>query len=207
MTTHNIYVLVPFVPRQAILAAATRLATMVEALCAVVVLGLHSGLPGPLIVRLWDRLTRLANRFNAIAARPIKPRATPNPIPATPKPPAETCHDPRFKTRRLPTADAWLLKLLPEAEPFVSQLQAMLDDPAIAALLQAKPSLIRLLRPICRMLGVQPPLDPEPQLAPPGPPARPRSPPAQPSSMPADPVSQGPHRNFNPPEATRPGIF
>jgi hypothetical protein len=171
---------------------------MVEALCSVVVLGLHTGLPGPLIVHLWERLTRLANRFNAIAARPIKPRETANPIPAPPKPPAETCHDPRFKTRRLPTANGWLLKLLPEADTFVSQLQAMLADPEIAALLKAKPSLIRLLRPICRMLGVQPPLDPESKLAPPSPPARPRSPSVQPSSMPADPVSQGPHPELQP---------
>jgi hypothetical protein len=167
LTSDTIYVLVTFVPAAATLATATRFATLVEALCGAVVIGLHTGLSGPLVIRLWQRLTEIAARFAALGARPLNPRATPNhpPLrqpPVLQPPVPQPRPDPRYKTRRLPTAEAWLLRLLPEAEPYAEQVQAMLALPEFQALLQARPSLTRLLRPLCRMLGIEPPADPPP---------------------------------------------
>jgi hypothetical protein len=160
LTFGNVYVLVPFVSTQA--APATRFAAVIDALCTVVVFGLGAGLPGPLVIRLWERLTKISARFTALGKRPIKPRAIPNDPPLREPQLAEPQPDPRYKTLCLPKAEAWLLRLLPEAEPFAAQLQAMLAQPDMQALLQAKPSLIRLIRPLCRMLGVQPPAEPRP---------------------------------------------
>lgn len=56
----------------------------------------------------------------------------------------------------LPRRFGWLISLVPyEAAGFASQLRHLLADPEMAALLAASPRMIRLLRPLCRMLGVE----------------------------------------------------
>ena len=49
------------------------------------------------------------------------------------------------------------IRRLPAAAPFAAELQRLIGDPQMAALLQANPGMARLLRPLCRMLGVQQP--------------------------------------------------
>jgi hypothetical protein len=56
---------------------------------------------------------------------------------------------------RLPDGFAWLVRLAPEAACFGGQLRHLLSDPEITALLSAAPAMGRVLRPLCRMLGVE----------------------------------------------------
>ena len=56
---------------------------------------------------------------------------------------------------RLPTRFAWLLRLVPEVACPRSQFCHLLSDPEIAALLAAAPQLGRILRALCRMLGIK----------------------------------------------------
>jgi hypothetical protein len=76
---------------------------------------------------------------------------------------------------KLPKTFGWLLPLVPDAAAFGAQLQALLGDPEMAALIAAAPEAMRRpLRSLCRMLAVLPP----PILARPKPPA-----PASPSPL------------------------
>ncbi len=115
----------------------------------------HLGDPavGPLISLLWNRLSRLTRRFDALVARldAGRPAATyrkrTRPARAAPDPGA----------LRLPRERFWLIRLLPhQAAAYGSQLQALLADPQTAALLAAAPEAGRILRPLCRLLGVHP---------------------------------------------------
>ncbi len=56
----------------------------------------------------------------------------------------------------LPRRFAWLRQYLPETAIYADQLQQLLADPEIAALVAQVPQAGKILRPICRMLGVQP---------------------------------------------------
>ncbi|MDA8252665.1 MAG: hypothetical protein M0Z28_26330, partial [Rhodospirillales bacterium] len=68
--------------------------------------------------------------------------------------------------QRLPRGRGWLVRLVgAEAAAGASQLQHLLATPAMAALIEASPRTGRLLRPLCRTLGVKPP----PALTPPRP--------------------------------------
>ncbi len=56
---------------------------------------------------------------------------------------------------RLPNGFGWLCVLAPyKAAGFGSQLQFLLGDPEMVALLLASPRLVKLLRPVCRMLAI-----------------------------------------------------
>jgi hypothetical protein len=50
-----------------------------------------------------------------------------------------------------------MLRLVPEAAAYGSQLQFLLHDPDMAALIEAAPQMKRLLFPLCRSLGVEMP--------------------------------------------------
>ncbi len=57
---------------------------------------------------------------------------------------------------KLPRSFAWLLVLVPyHAAGYASQLRYLLADPEMAAMLAATPRLGKLLRPLCRMLGIE----------------------------------------------------
>lgn len=128
----------------------------------------------PLMLLLWGRLRRLVARFAALAIRAEAGRGAPRPRPTRPRPverppPAGAPPKPR---ERLPEGFGWLVRLVPEARSFGSQLEHLLRQPEMAALLESAPQAGRLLRPLCRMLGVRP----EPPLALPRRPPRPARP-------------------------------
>jgi len=105
---------------------------------------------GPLMVLLWVRLRRIAARFAALAGRPsVRRRVFLRPDTMSSTPPR-----PPTKRKCLPRRFAWLVRLVPEAASCGTQLQHLLSDPAMAALLAASPQARRILRPLCRMLGV-----------------------------------------------------
>ena len=54
----------------------------------------------------------------------------------------------------LPTVPAWLLVAVREAAPYGAQLENLLSQEECKAFLAAVPQAGRLLRPLCRMLGV-----------------------------------------------------
>jgi hypothetical protein len=111
----------------------------------------------PLVMLLWTRLARLTARFDALVARltaghpaaPARPRTrSASTAPARTAPAAAL---------RLPRSHTWLIRLLPgEAASYGCQLQALLADPAMAALLAAAPEAGRILRPLCRLLAITP---------------------------------------------------
>jgi hypothetical protein len=121
----------------------------------------------PLLVLILNRLRGISQTFARIAARIEAGRYSPRR--SAPRP-----HNGKGPRRPNPLSQgaAWLVKLVPEATAFASQLQFLLADAEMAALLAAAPApLRRPLRSLCRMLGVAPP----PILAPP-PSTRPRRP-------------------------------
>ncbi len=133
-------------------ALADRFAHLVEGLRrAIAARGAGIGLAVPLMLLLWSRLRRTAERFARLAAKvhagtlPPPRRRLRSPRPARPQP------------LRLPRGFAWLVRRLPQAAAAASQLQHLLADPAMADLLAAAPQAGRLLRPLCQMLGVRPP--------------------------------------------------
>jgi hypothetical protein len=111
----------------------------------------------PLVTLLWTRLARLTARFDALVARlaaghpaaPARQRARSASVVPARKAPAAIL--------RLPRGQAWLIRLLPgEAASYGCQLQALLADPQMAALLAAAPEAGRILRPLCRLLAIAP---------------------------------------------------
>ena len=99
------------------------------------------GLIGP----LWRRLTRVAGRVSRVMARrPVRARVSRAGLGAGA--PAAL---------RLPQGRLWLVRELGwEAAGLGCQLEALLAEPGMRAVLAGVPGVGRILRPICRMLGV-----------------------------------------------------
>ena len=144
---------------------------------------------GPQTIPLWaminrarQHITRLLTQI-AVAQPPRAPR------------PREAQASPR--ATRLPRQDSWLLYALRhEAAEFKIQLETLLSDPGTAAALAARPTAIRSLRPICRLLGVTLPI----ALQPPQPHTQPELPPLPeptPARRPA--IEPEPPRRLAPP--------
>ena len=133
--------------------APDRFALLIEALCASVAASHARGLAGPVIVLIWGRLRRMAARFAAAAIPAVSRRAS-RPARSSPARSRPRAHDGR---PRLPGGFGWLIRLSPAAACHGGQLQRLLADPEMAALLAATPRMGRLLRPLCRMLAVEPP--------------------------------------------------
>jgi hypothetical protein len=143
------------------------------------------------IVPLWNYIGRIARRFTRTMDRLAEGKLRAH----TPRPnrtPA-TAAQPR-KPRGYPTTHAWLRATLAhEANAYGSQLAHLLDQPETKALLAAAPQAARLLRPLCRYLGIEPdairrpPRPPAPKAPHPAKPEPPRlarlraEPPAEPS--------------------------
>ncbi len=116
-----------------------------------------------LLFQVGMRLQNLRKRFIALLAR-----AQAGPLPP-PRPPRNRKREARKRQRPFPEPFAWLLKLGQwRVAPWRGDLERLLADPEMAVLLRNAPQAGRLLRPLCRMLGVIP----DPALLPP-PPKRP----------------------------------
>ena len=100
-----------------------------------------------LIVPLWRWLNRAVRRLERAVARPVVARAPGAKRERTATAPAAGM--------RLPGGRGWLVRVLGyEAAAYASQLQHLLREPEMQALLAAMPAVGRVLRPVCRMLGV-----------------------------------------------------
>ena len=99
-----------------------------------------------LIVPLWGRLTRAARRFEKLVTQPTTIRALRAPRNSSS----------RAKGMAFPSRRGWLVRELGwEAAGYRCQLEALLAEPAMQAILANLPGAGRVLRPLCRMLGVQ----------------------------------------------------
>ncbi len=57
---------------------------------------------------------------------------------------------------RIPRRLGWLLQAVPcEAANLAGQLRVVLAEPGMAGVLAASPQAVRILRPLCRLLGLQ----------------------------------------------------
>ena len=145
----------------------------------------------PLAVLLHNYLSGVCRRFESlvlrlragpIAARRARPKAA-RPQTFGPQPsPADSASRPR-----LPARFAWVIEMIPyHAAGIGSQLRVLLSEPAMKALIEADPRAGRILRPVCRMLGIEPAPDLPPSLFPPASPAPIEPPPAaKPPTVPA----------------------
>jgi hypothetical protein len=160
---------------------------IIEAMCrAIAAQAARNPARAALLVLLWSRLRRLARRIAFVAhraaagtlrARPGRSVSPPDPAPA-PHPRAAAA---------LPRSLRALARLAPDAACLGGQLSALLSRPEVAALLRATPRLARHIRPLCRLLGVDP--------APPAPPP--------PSGLPAPSARAAPARCGAAPAARR----
>jgi hypothetical protein len=136
----------------------------------------------PMVMYVWRRLHRINAVFQAVAAliaagklppervcRPRLPRLHP-PVPARPDPETPRPVWTLFRSQRF----AWLCGAVPSlarrfgAAQFGSQLQYLLADPEMMALIAASPRMRRTLRPLLWMLGIEASLlRPPPPLPPP----------------------------------------
>ncbi len=187
-------------------APADRFALIIDGLCRAVAAHAHrNALARPLLVLLFCRLRRMVVRLAGLAVRmrngTLPARRRPgagSPRPASPRP-ASVPPPPR-----LPRGFAWVPRLVPEANGYASQLRHLLAEPEMAALLAAAPQAGRILRPLCRMLGIRPPPGlPGPRPAPAGTPSGAIIPAAPHPPPPTDEPSPG-VRICGPPRPPRP---
>ena len=112
----------------------------------------------PLILLAWTRLGRLAARFERLMAKVRAGRLPAAPVvrrrvaavPGVFRPPGVP------QPLQLPRGFGWLLRLVRETAAYSGQVETLLADPEMAALLAASPQARRILRPLCHMLAIRP---------------------------------------------------
>ncbi|MBV9656283.1 MAG: hypothetical protein JOZ42_17150 [Acetobacteraceae bacterium] len=148
-----------------VIAAATQAQSLTERFAFAVELvlrGFAVSLPrnrevAPLALGTWNRLKRLVARFSALVAAVEAGRlfiaCRKQAAPRTPRPLARDSHGPA------PKAYGWLLTLAPELNTRIgrAQIETLLADPALLALLAQAPQAGRILRPLCHMLRIERP--------------------------------------------------
>ena len=132
---------------------ATRIAAVLDVLCEMIARHGHlRRLAGPLLVMIWQRVRKAGAQASAVLARMQAGALRRYP---TRRPPRQIAKPRRsVPPSALPRQPAWLVRLIPEAAASAAQLQTLLSQPEMPALLEAAPQLRRALRPLCRMLGV-----------------------------------------------------
>jgi len=109
------------------------------------------------LVFVWGRLSHMVVRFEKLYARW---KAGTLPKHRGPRPPRAQREEDDAKPRakppfRLPGGRMWLVRHVQKSAAFASQLRHLLaTDPEIPAFLEACPQAGRILRPLCRALGV-----------------------------------------------------
>jgi hypothetical protein len=132
---------------------ACRFALLIEGLQAAAAAEGDIGfVPLALISLIWRRLRRIAVGVAALFAR--FRAGTLRAAAGAPRGPAPARAAPAAPV--LPNRNAWLVPMVRGTLQWGPELEALLADPEVAAVLAAAPQLRRILRPLCRMLGVKP---------------------------------------------------
>jgi hypothetical protein len=171
-------------PSDTLRAAAPDLARQVGLVLGGLCTAIAQGTAGQTLLRAlielaWRRVFRMRHHLERLLARVA---AGWLPRPAAPRAPAAVAPDPTVPRRTRvcapalgcwPRARAWLVRVAGwRAAGSGSQLEHLLTDPVMAEFLAAVPSAARMLRPLCRTLGISPPVLGFP---PPKPPRAPRA--------------------------------
>ncbi|MCC6718081.1 MAG: hypothetical protein IT555_09360 [Acetobacteraceae bacterium] len=128
----------------------------------------------------WQRIGRMSQRFQRLYHR-WQAGTLPKPRPSR----AGQSRPERPKPPYFPRHHAWLAaKTDHNVRSLASQLTHLLARPDLDDFLKAAPQAGRILRPLCHMLGIEPP-------APAILPAKPRAPRTRPESPPSAPVHHG----------------
>jgi hypothetical protein len=103
-----------------------------------------------LLVAVWGRIGRISARLERLialwrAGKLPKARRWLGRVPGT---------QARKPASKFPATPAWLLVAVRDAAPFGAGLDSILSEAECAAFLEAVPQARRLLKPLCRMLGV-----------------------------------------------------
>jgi hypothetical protein len=103
-----------------------------------------------LLVAVWGRIGRISTRLERLialwrAGMLPAPRTRWGRVPGTPVNKALSV---------FPATPAWLLVAVREAAPYGTRLEELLSEAECEAFLAAAPQARRLLRPLCRMLGI-----------------------------------------------------
>ncbi len=101
---------------------------------------------------VWHYLKRLAARFTALAARVSAGKLAVVSRAMGLRAASEVA---RLRPPGLPHGFAWLIRLAPSTVALRGQVCHLLGDPELVALLAAAPGAGRILRPLCRMLGIE----------------------------------------------------
>ncbi len=145
-----LYVLVLFVQPSSPPTLSARFALILDGLCRAVAARMPRHPAAGTLLLLWGLLRRAAARFASLAER-VRTGAPPRRRGVSTR-----TQRPRQTRDRLPQGFAWLVRLLPDAAPYGGQLQHLLSEPEMSAMIAAAPQFGRMLRPLCRMLGVRP---------------------------------------------------
>jgi hypothetical protein len=127
------------------------LAQIIGALCKMVAASGQDRSMVPLVVAAWSRLQRTAREFERLVARVLAGRAAPVRRAGLTR--SSAVRD--AGAFRLPRAFGWLGQAVAETRQLRTQVEMVLADPAMMALLAAEPKAVRILRPLCRMLGIE----------------------------------------------------
>ena len=147
-------------------------------------LGNLRGPQADFVVQVCMRLQRLRLRFGSLME---KFQSGTLPKPQALRPHAPRPAKPRNQAHRLPTRFAWLPQWIQITTYPRGDIESLLENAEVKALIAATPQAGRILRPICHMLGIAPPAilerpKPGPVSAPP-PPKSPRNPPRPSASL------------------------
>ncbi|MBC7637114.1 MAG: hypothetical protein H7251_16105 [Acetobacteraceae bacterium] len=104
-----------------------------------------------LLVMVWGRISRMGARLERLMA---KWRAGTLPTPRKPRASGVAAVSPSAERPAYPTAPAWLIAYVRAAASYGSQLEHMMGEDEFARFLAEVPQARRILRPLCRMLGV-----------------------------------------------------
>ena len=106
-------------------------------------------------LQLWNYLNRATRRFyRALTRRPANVRAK--------RARVERADAERARTVALPSGRGWIVRELGwEAAAYLGAMEVLLAEIATRAALAERPAAARILRPICRMLGVPVAVTPE----------------------------------------------
>jgi hypothetical protein len=142
------------------LTIADRIAVTLDGLCKAVAARSYRGaLATATILVIWTRVRRIEGRIQRLLALflagrlRVRPRAQVGARPGT----RVGGGWPGGVSTGLPRRFGWLMALVPyKAACFAGPLRTELAEPEMVALLGASPQARRVLRPLCRMLGIEP---------------------------------------------------
>jgi hypothetical protein len=134
------------------LTVADRLALVLDGLCkAVAARSFRQAMAEVMILLVWTRVRRIERQLQGLLARFLQGRLVVRVSSRT----ATAGSGGGGGPVPLPRSFGWLLPMVPyQAAGFASQLQVVLAEPEMVALLAVAPQARRVVAPLCRMLGI-----------------------------------------------------